>query len=611
MERNQSVQLTRGELERFRAFLDQQEAKLGNSLLMSTLPPPGHMGTIHLHGSGHFRLTQALQVLSGRVHDLREDQTEVGEWKTAVEIVNKALWDFLTVLEGAVSELITHVEGAGMGSWNEEMYEVSQAFKELLAHRIEDTIWIYRRLEELFFAYRATCKKHKNLWVIFGKFLSPFSTILDKEILNHLFKAEELLSTQFKRFSVSYELYRSFQRKAEELEVKFRSFEVFNELSHAQQEQFLKLYRLICIWEENSRHEALLPQDLLAAIRGLAKPGIYSLLFRDYYRALKTALFDCSLSWQKSWDSGLKVRTDGIKRELQTLGTIITRYRENLLRSDPNPYVRTKWGVSEWAVGPEPRRTRELMQMIFDVEMVMRWCDHLTAAMSKATIGRQSIQRQLLMKKMDELLHEMGQPLSSRTVMHAKADQLIGYFEQADELGGSLGEVHGELTDYYLKALRQDCKYQVLFDFPKFQELYAIHEGFLPAFHDPMHAERMKLFKGSLHHIEHWLKEHDIQHHERELEFDEGAIQESLQQLFAAIQRGDLPKGGGLSDYFRMLLEYRYLFSKFFYFLRGYEAEGKWIRKQFLFVDYYLEASEKELRREPHFDELFNYGYES
>lgn len=609
MERIQSIHLNRAELEQFRAFLDQQEAKLGNSLLMSTLPPPGHMGTIHLHGSGHFRLTQALQVLSSRIHDLREDQTELGEWKTACEIVNKALWDFLVVLEGAVSELIAHVEGSGMGGWNEEMYEVSQAFKELLGHRIEDTIWIYRRLEELFFAYRATCKKHKNLWVIFGKFLSPFSSILDKEILNHLFKAEELLSTQFKRFSVSYELYRSFQRKAEELEVKFRSFEVFNELSGAQQKQFLKLYRLICVWEENSRHEALMPQDLLAAIRGLSKPGLYALLFRDYFRNLRTALFDCSLSWQRSWDQNLKGRADGIKRELQTLGTVITRYRENLLRSDPNPYVRTRWGVSEWAVGPEPRKTRELMQMIFDVEMVMRWCDHLLGAMSRAPIGRQSIQRQLLMKKMDELLHEMGQPLSSRSIMHSKAEHLINYFEQADELGGSLGEVHGDLTDRFLKALRLDGKYQVLFDFPKFRELFTIHEGFLPALHDPVHEERMKLFKHSLHHIEHWLKEHDIKHHEREVEIDEGAIQEALQQLYSAIQRGDLPKGGSTADYFRMVLEYRFLFSKFFHFLREFENEGKWIRKQFLFVDHYLEAAEKELRREPQVN--FNYGYES
>lgn len=585
-------------LEQFRDFLDQQEAKLANSLMLSTLPAPGYMDTIHLHGSGHFRLNQALQAITSRVKDLREEQTVPGEWQNGVAIANQALWSFCEVLESAVIELVQLVQTAGIAGWNNQFFQVALGFKELIAHRLEDAIWLYRRLEELFFSYRATCKKRKNLWVLFGKLWSPFSSILDKQILNRLFKAEEALSTRFKGFSVAFDAYREYEAKAIEAEERFRHYPSFNALEAEQQILYLQLYKMLRIWEENSKQELLNPQEILTAVKGLVKPGVLALLFKDYLKVMKEALFQASADWQDIGDRTIKVKAENLQKELHSLGATITTYREMLLRSDPNPYVRTRWGVSEWAVGPEPRRTRELMQLIYDVEMVHRWSEHLIAAIAKPIGGQKLLKRLALKRDMDEVLHEMGQPLSSRHMLHLKGEQLVALIESADELGGSNGEMHSALTDVFLIALRLDSKYQVLFDFPKFEELFAIHEGFMPKIFDPQHDARMKLFKQSLHHIEHWLKESALQRHEKELEVDEGAIQEALQGLLASLQRGDLPAGSDRNAYYQMLMEYRYLFNKFFHSLRRYEGEGKMIRTQFKFVDNYLESAERQLRSE-------------
>lgn len=605
MDRSPSKPLTSEHLERFRSYLELQEAKLADSLLLSTMTPSGSLGVVHLHGSGHFQLTQALQILSSRIKELSEAETIPGEWKTAVNAANSALWSFLQVLEEATNELMEHVKLSKMGEWNDEFYSISLKFKELLVHRIEDTIWIYRRLEELFLSYRATCQKHRNLWVMFGKLWSPFASILDKQILNRLFKAEEMLNTHFKLFAVAYETFQGFSKKCLESEKKWGLMTCFNELSQGQQALFLKLFRFLSIREENNKKRFLEPDDLIAATKAISKSGSVTLLYRDYYKLLKSALFDLSNAFQNSLDPSYATKAKDLKKELLALGVQVSAYREILLRGDPNPYVRSRWSVTEWTLGPEPRKTKDLMQLIFDIEMVSRWYDHFIHSIEMEPIPQRSIKRSYLQKQVVEVLHEMGQPLASRNMLQAKGDRFVTLIEELDELGGSLGVRREDFADYFLKALSLDIRHLVLFDNPKFEELYYIHEGFLPTLNDLHHERRLKLFKQSLHHIYFWLKEHEVMHHEKEIDIDEGAIQEELQKLFAQIQRGEAPQNGVIDSYYQMLLEYRFQFSKFYYSIKKFEDDGRMVRKHFHFVDRYLESIEKLLRQEPSLASFF------
>lgn len=594
--------LTSGLLEHFRASLDQQEAKLADQVLLATLPPPGKISDLHLHGSGHMRLSQALQIMTKRVKELHEGEMTLIEWQAAVDMVNSALWKYVEVLEGSTQELILQISSHDLRQWTRNYYDIVAAFKELIAHRIEDLIWVIKRLENLFLAYRFICRKHKNLWLLFGKWLGRFTKVLDDHILGQLFRAEETLSIQFKKFSVAIDAFLALEAKAANDESKFRSYPVFVELSDGQQNLLLKVYRFIKIWEENAQHEILKGEDIVTSIKNLAKTGTVTLLFKEYYHKLELHLFALSKDWHTRGDKNIMQKMPIIFNELTSFVEMVGCYREMFLRSDPNPYVRTRWGVTEWIVGPEPRKTKDLLYLLYEVEKLSRWYHSLATAIQRGNIDNRDVKRYALIRQIDEVLHEMAQPLTAKQILENKAKALISLLEEADELGGSLGDVEVILTDTFLRALRCDIKYQILHDFPRFEELYAIHRGFLPTITNNQHIQRIRHLAQVFHHVEHWLKSHDLPEHQVELEVDEAAIQEEMQQWFASIQRTTLPVE---KEQLYMLLEVRYIVSLFFHKLRQAGTEGSHIRSQFAFVDYYLDAIERKLREEPSFDALF------
>ena len=75
-------------------------------------------------------------------------------------------------------------------------------------------------------------------------------------------------------------------------------------------------------------------------------------------------------------------------------------------------------------------------------------------------------------------------------------------------------------------------------------------------------------------------------------------MKEYLQDFLIVVQ--DLTKDRtraheAMTQVARQLLEYRYIFGKFFHYLDQNEPEGKLIRNQFLFVDQYFETAENNL----------------
>lgn len=585
------IKLNRSLLEQFRLFLDQKESKLADQLMLSAPLIPGSIEKIPLQGSGHLRLSQALQMLGERLRGYKEQEVSEEEWRSGIALVNQALWEYAELLQDAVQELVFQLQQADFNSWNHNFFVVVSAFKELLFQRIEDLIWTYRRLEELLLAYRARARRLKNLWGFFGKFFRWFSGPLDRSILNHLFRSEELLSMHYKQFTASYESFNAMAAKEKEEERKFQNFWGLKELPSEQRDLFIELHRLVKISEENSKTLVLKPQNLIAATKNLAKSGKVSLLFRSYIRELRKKLFEMSRKWQNESDSALEEVVGGLKSELLILGKVIGSYREMWLSSAANPYLKTRWSFTEWIIGPEPRKTKDLKLQIYEIETLASWYQHLLEAIKKGEIENSDIKRRLLFEEIDQILHEMGQPLSSRSSLQGRAERLISLIEKADELGSSLGNVQEPLTRIFLRALRSDAKYQVLHDFLQFENLYSIHRGLMPPLHDPAHEKRVKLFYCVIHHVQYWLKEHLMVENGENLETEEAAIQEELQKLLASLQKDQIPIHER-TTHLQMLLEYRYIFSCFFHSLRPHNVEGREVRSQFSFVDQYLDAIE-------------------
>lgn len=587
-------------LEQFREFLDKQEAALADALLLATIPAIDSkvQAPLHLHGSGHFRLAQALQVMTARIRNLHEGKTTQGEWDSAVLIINKAFWDYVEVLEGAVQELFGHMDRVDLNGWSEDYYNIVTSFKELLAHRIEDLIWVFKRVEDLAIAYRLICKRQKNVWMVFGRLLSRFSHALDKSILENLAKSDEVLAVRHKSFDVSYNALKVLIPEIQEKESRFASFPVFITLEKEQRDLIIKLYRLIALNEKNAKLKTLNQQLLVDTLKNVAKAGVVCVNFRHYVAEIRKKLFENCLNWQKSHDPSIQKPIKALEKELDFVKNQIGSYREILARSESRPYGQTRWPLTEWIVGKEPRKTRDLLHLLYQIDSLKKLFPAIELAVDRKGLQEgYLIKRTRLKMQMDDVLHEMGQPLSSRNLIQVKADRLIELLDLADELGGSLGDVRGMITEVLLRAMHFDAKYQVLNDYPRFHEIYSIHEGLAPEIKDAGHRKRIKLFQSVIQHVEHWIRKHEVEQHVAELEVDESAIHESLQEVLGAIQR-DALSNEDRQRFDQMLLAYRYQFSQFFHFLRSFEAEGNAIRNQFTFVDHYLDAMENHLKLE-------------
>lgn len=587
-------------LEQFREFLDKQEATLADALLLATIPAidSKNQAPLHLHGSGHFRLAQALQVMTARIRNLHEGKTTESEWESAVMIINKAFWSYVEVLEGAVQELFNHMDKVDLNGWSEDYYNVVTSFKELLAHRIEDLIWIFKRVEDLAIAYRLICKRQKNIWMIFGRILSRFSNALDKGILENLAKSDEVLAIRYKSFDVSYNALKVLIPEIQEKESRFAGFPVFVTLDQEQRDLIIKLYRLIALNEKNAKLKTLNQQLLVDTLRNVAKAGVVCSNFRQYLASIRKKLFEFCLIWQNEHDPLIQKPIGALEKELDFLKNQIGAYREILARSESRPYGQTRWPLTEWIVGKEPRKTRDLLHLLYQIDSLKKIFPALKHAVDRNGLQEgYLLKRSRLKRQMDDVLHEMGQPLSSRNLIQVKADRLIELLDLTDELGGSLGDVRSMITEVLLRAMHFDAKYQVLNDYPRFHEIYAIHEGLLPPLNDVEHNKRLKLFQSIFQHVEHWVRKHEVESHTNELEVDEAAIHESLQEVLGAIQRDNLSNEDKLR-FDQMLLAYRYQFSQFFHFLRSFEAEGNAIRNEFTFVDHYLDTMENHLKLE-------------
>lgn len=585
------LQLSYAMLEQFRDFLDKQEAKLADALLLATVPAINSKTQVplHLHGSGHFRLSQALQAFTSRMRHLHEGDTSQGEWRTATLVINKAFWDYAEILDEAEKELYQRVEAVDLSGWTDNFYQVVVGFKELLTHRIEDLIWVYHRVDDLLLTYRSICRKNKNLWMLFGSLLKKFSGALDRSILKHLYRTESALAIHYKNFTTSFEAFSVFVPQIREKEAKFLNFSIWNQIDPENQRLMIRLYRWVALYNKNVKLEALDPALILKTIKHTAKPSQMQAIFRECLGALKQSFFQDCLSWQNDRDPSIRIQLETKEEGLDHLKAMISAYREILLQEEAQ---KGKWSFTQWFHQSESRKTRDLLSLLYQIDSLKKLFSSFYASVDKEKIGSK---RGVIKQQAYEVLHEMGQPLSSRNLIQAKGEKLIELIAALDELGGSEGDVHELITEILLKALHYDVKYQVLNDDSRFEELYAIHEGFTLSIEDPDHRERIRLFKSVIKHVENWLKKRQIREHAQELDLDEAAVQESLQSLLASAQRGAYLE----ETYWQMLLEYRYLFSRFFQFLRGYDAEGKEIRSQFAFVDHYLEAVEKQVRENP------------
>lgn len=575
-------------------YLELQENQLSQAILHSLQIPTEET---------FLKFSDALEIFG------KKCSSSTGDVKAVAQHIDKALWKYADTLEDTVTELFQQLDHIGLEQWHSRLPEVVSSIKEILQHKIEDLIWGIKRLDDQLWKFGKMGNNHFSVW---QKIQKRWTSLLDRNLITNLEKTLVYLKLNYHKFMKRYGGYVKLQEDAEKSLEKLDTYPVIQLLEKDSQNLFKKLYELLKLWEMNKTAKAVPTQELALALRHALSTEKAQFLFKDYYKAIKNFLFNQSRAFKVHGSSLLEDSTskDSMQmdvarghEEILMLGSTLSSYRDFLLRSESDPYFRSRLGISEWVVGPEPTLTKPFLELGYEVEHLDELCGKVVQALKKSPTKSQSITIADVDKEIQDSLQEMAQPLATRRIMRSKAETVLDRLEQLDEWGAFSCDIVDYVGQVMSKLLRADWKYHVLFDFPSFQQLYANHEGLVLPVANRAHFNRLQKFTKLLNQIQDWVARNRTQSHHHDIELDMNDIKGYLQDFLAYVQRisqdPSLNKERVQSlkqDIAQELLEYRYLFGNFFYHLRQNESEGRLIRRQFLFVDQYFDSIELKLQ---------------
>ncbi|MBA2368739.1 MAG: hypothetical protein H0V82_06920 [Candidatus Protochlamydia sp.] len=587
-------------------YLQQKETRLSHQILTIIQPMPmeAYAPLLSFNG-GHLKLSDAVEGFTKKVRLIVKgglNNLPKYEGDKAVAKINRALWEFTEVLEGCVVELFQQIKQVSVDRWHVSIAHVVLAIKNMLIHYIEDLIWAIRRLEKPLKEYNMKFEKKERMW---SKLWSYWEKSINPELIKNLKQSETFLKEQYEIFNQSYIQFLHINVKVEDLLIKMKTFPVLALLEVPEQNLYIDVFRLLKILELNTRPKGSLALDTIRSLKNLTSVDNVIWTLRIYYRGLKDAFFNssyelkCLKNEPHEFDASLeklKFKVKEYQHELKELIVTMVHYRVFILKTDANPYVRSRWGFTEWIVGPEPVKSKKLLNLIYSAEELSKGYSGFLISL-EGNFKEMHQQRLHIHQEIEKLLHEMGQPLISRSMMRNRVNGLLEELKKYDEIGSPELESIDYVDTILAKAMREDWKYHILHEFSLFHELYRLHLGLCDYIEDPSHAFRMERFRLLFDQIEDWLNKGDIYSHVHEIELDINDMKAYLQDFLAAIQRivKEKPPESisyqAVHKYKQELLEYRYVFGQFFFILLGKESDGQ-LRNQFLFVDQYFETVE-------------------
>jgi len=558
-------------------------------------------------GLNHLKITEAAEALEKTVRKLQKTDRNAfkQEWAKTVEEINHILWEYFEVIEECVTELFQQLDYVQIDEWRDELYHVVEQLKEILNRHLDDLRWAIRRLRHALKEYLFLYTKQWHLLSRVDLIVRP---PIDRALSRNIEKCRKILGFNFQKFTDRFTRFRQTSAKLEQAQNKFNWYPVFNGLELSSQNTLKKLYRLTKLWELNRSAKAFPEDDIVRLIRNLFAPTKILDVFGEYKNLLHKTLYEKSRSIKGDhliFTEEAIMRSDEeilcYRSELHTLGGLIKKYRNFLLKTDPDPYVRVRMGFPEWVSGQEPSVTKKMREINLDLGNLDDQFEFLRQA-----IERKSIVADPTVQDVDgevrTVLHEMAQPLISSSLMHHYAGRLVNLLHQLDELSNSHTQVVEYVGDSLNKALRYDWKYHTLFDVSDFKRLYDNHLGIVGASDERIHQNRYFKFQQIIADLKRWLRNKETHRHMHEIEVDMSDMKGYLQDFLGYTQRlsrdedlGYEKAHAALLEISNQLLEYRYLFGEFFHNLHDKDTEERMIRNQFLFVDQYLEAVDNRL----------------
>jgi hypothetical protein len=607
---NAGTELNRSFLERLKLYLEKRESQIAWDCLCALDSSVREAGTpqLSLASSTKMRLSQSVDEFNRKIHDLiaqHKLNLPPNESAQIASELNSILWNYVEFLEGAITELFFEVERVDLRMWSSEIMEVVREIKRVLACALDEIEVTVNGLNNALSSLRDYIDPHKwsVKWIFDG-------TVLDSELIASIRHSRIALLNGYEKFTMVYENFNSIKEEIVSSAIKIGTLPIFSVLESETQHKFLELYELLKISEKNKKRNLIDEKDLLMSLRkSMSKEKAFH-VFRDYYHLLYLELFRQSREIKKN--SPLSTSEEArqqivdylkdVQSEVTLLGVTIDNYREFLLSTDPNPYVRARMGFSEWVLGPESKESKHLHKFGYSIESLSRLYTQLIDSIERGpdwNLSKETTQQE----QIEKVLHEIGAPLISEKLMQSRLEHLIELFEEVNELGSFHSLIVHQMGNWLGKALRYDWRYHILHRYPEFHELYTIHMGLVTANDDMLHQSRLNKFKRVLGELREWVATRETAKHSHDIELDINDIKGYLQEFLAHVQRtlghdkNEMPMESGRNgeSFSHQLLEYRYLFGQFLHQLNEENTEEHLIRSQFYFVDQYFEAIDKKV----------------
>ncbi|HRD55416.1 MAG TPA: hypothetical protein PLC42_03360 [Parachlamydiaceae bacterium] len=519
-------------------------------------------------------------------------------------VMDLANWHYLEILENSEIELFSQIKTLGIEAFQEDIETSVHSIKKTLIEHLDDFYWYLKRLNKQAKDLQSLAVSGSHFSYL-KKMALFFYSPLDSKIFSNLQKSRKFLLFNYKKFYEASANYKKLLSSARKKRERLKGCAIFNKFfDDTSKVSFEKIYELLKIEEANEKLKLISQDDLNNFVKNAADPRRMFHIFEEYQNALLKEVFEKSrllksgsiLDDEKKADSLLHELEEG-QKEVHLLASMTSQYRDLLIQTDPDPYVRSRFGFKDWIVGKEPPLAENLRYLSYDAEETDLYFQDLIKALSKPKENEFKLRE--VKNRSVSFLHEMGQPLISESTMKHSALKILELIQELDEFGTTSWEVVDFVGLLFSKLLRYDWKYHLLFNIPEFEKAYAIHIGILNQEHeDRSHLNRMDEFRRLLKEVKDLMRTKGFYKNKDEFTFLLNDIKSSLQDFLGFAQnrlQGSVNFHIAAANISFQLMEYRYLFGRYFHEMEQSEENLQWVKKEFLFVNQYLEAIEATL----------------
>lgn len=574
--------LDRELFDNLKSYLEVKKSALQDALLLSIYRPPGAPALAHPEGPPS-SLLETLQLFNEKWQRLGPVQLRTFDEEAIVEKLSNILWNYVEILEGMARELFEQLKEVPIDEWEQDLYDQLDQTKVHLFLKLKEMGDFLPALEKSLKRFFIKCLEQKR-FAFWRKLQVHMRGILDPELKKKIHEAEIFLHEHFVKFSKGFLFLKKTEARLESEQYKFHNFAILDKLDKDKQRQYRRLWRLLNVWEASHKEKISLLDSLIATLKLLFPPGKTTVMLREYLAFLKEKIFEMARHYRTQKDIAAQAVICAWRAETDTLGDVISLFRDYLVATENG---------KRWPLTSEPRRTKELQQLFEEAKAVDKWLEAIFYAQEMADEDDAYIDL-MKFKRIDKLLHDMEQPLISKSVMKRLSNELINDLTHVQELTSPLPEVSELMQDAILRAFNADQKHETLLTTPGFMSLWEVHRGLSHSEKSAAHLKRLKLYKKVTQHLKHWLLEHELTRHTLEAEHEIHDIQETLQEFYHSID--ELLPRAHLVEMQKELLEERIFFAHFFQFLRQQNSEGRHIRTEFAFIDTYFNAIDDKLR---------------